>query len=66
MSINLFQNSLMPVVLANAGGQVWPGEKMLISRDILEVKAMDPKSSAIVYTLNPTVNNPKKGITFIY
>lgn len=56
----------MPVVLANAGGQVWPGEKMLISRDILEVKAMDPKSSAIVYTLNPTVNNPKKGITFIY
>ena len=55
------QNSLTPVIVANNGGQVTPGHKLQISSDLLEVKAIGQSSSDIIYTLVPTVNNPRKG-----
>lgn len=55
------QNSMTPVVVANNGGQVMPGHKLQISTDLLQVKAMGQSSSDVIYTLVPTVNNPRKG-----
>ena len=55
------QNSMTPVVVANNGGQVMPRHKLQISNDLLQVKAMGQSSSDVIYTLVPTVNNPRKG-----
>ena len=52
---------MTPVVVANNGGQVMPGHKLQISTDLLQVKAMGQSSSDVIYTLVPTVNNPRKG-----
>ena len=57
----MLQNSKTPVVVANNGGQVMAGHKLQISNDLLEVKAMGQSSSDVIYTLVPTVNNPRKG-----
>ena len=55
------QNSLIPVVMVNTGGQVMPGQKLQITSDLLEAVATGQSSLDVVYTLVPTVNNPKKG-----
>ncbi|XP_076458587.1 LOW QUALITY PROTEIN: extracellular matrix organizing protein FRAS1-like [Babylonia areolata] len=54
------KNSQTPVVVTNTGGQVMRGQRLQISNDLLEVRAVDP-SSDVIYTLVPTLNNPKKG-----
>ncbi|KAK7498552.1 hypothetical protein BaRGS_00010212, partial [Batillaria attramentaria] len=62
LSIKLrLKNSMTPVIVANNGGQVLAGRQLQITKDLLEVKPVDSSSSDVIYTLVPTVNNPKKG-----
>lgn len=55
------KNSLLPVVVANNGGQVLAGRQLQITKDILEVRPLDPASTDVIFTLVPTVSNPGKG-----
>jgi len=50
--------------MRNQVGHVTLGEKMQISNDLLLAKVMDGNQGhkeEVVYTLNPSLNNPQEG-----
>lgn len=54
----------MPVVITNTGGQVFKGDTLKISSDLLESKVHTTEHSRTkeaIYTLIPRTDNPRYG-----
>lgn len=60
-----FQDDVLPMLVQNGVGSVANGNMLKLTSELLRAKVMDKNkapSSDIIYTLVPTINNPKYGI----
>jgi len=59
---------MLPMLVNNNVGHVEAGAMLQLTSDLLMAKVMDfdnTPTNDIIYTLLPTVNNPKEGKSFI-